>query len=124
MKEMHAWETRCLLREGQCVSGQLAFDEAEKIGMDEYRQIFKAYCSTTKAVPRDFHYTEPPDYNAEGQTIISIRDLSPTLVEIQTQQNYSHRKRHAYRLAIEEGEWKLVERFILLSTGEMLETDL
>jgi hypothetical protein len=102
----------------------MSFDEAKAIGEAEYLEIFRRYCSLTHAVPREFHYSSPPDYDAHGEEIVDQKNLFPDIVEILTQQHYSHKKRHRYRLGNVSGEWRLLEKTILLSTGEELVTAL
>ena len=124
MRDMNAWEKRCAKRMEECIAGDMDFDQAREIGTGEYMDIFRRYCSQSKASPRDFYYTEPPDYNAEGEMILGVNEKSFDAVEIYTQQNYSHRKRHIFILAWENEEWRLVERKVLLDGNEFLETTL
>jgi NTF2 fold immunity protein len=124
MKEMNSWEKRCAARMEMCIAGKLDFDEATKIGTAEYLEVFRHYCSQSKAHPRDFHYTVPPDYDSDGEMIVDTKELSSHRVEICTQQNYSHKKRHIFFLALESDGWKLVERKVLLDSGSLLEASL
>lgn len=125
MREMNSWEKRCAVRLEECIAGKLDFDEAESIGSSEYLQIiFSRYCSTSKAQPRDFHFTEPPDYDPEGEGIVTTKVLSQSLVELFTHQNYGHRKRHIFRLVLENKEWKIIERKILLDNGDSIDASI
>ena len=124
MKEMNSWEKQCAARMEQCIAGTLDFDEATKVGTAEYMEIFSRYCSLSRAVPRDFYYTEPPDYDPKGEVILNVKQISPNTAEMFTQQNYSHRKRHVFMLALEKDGWRLVGRRVLLDNGEFLEAGL
>jgi len=124
MKEMNDWERRCVLRDQECVAGKRYFEEAAQLASAEYMDIFNRYCSTKKGIPRGLFYDNPPDYDPNGEAIVNIKPLSPELLEIQTQQHYSHRKRHIFRLALENGEWRLFEKQIITENGELLEASL
>lgn len=123
MREMHGWEKECARRTEQCIAGNMDFDEAMKIGAAEYTSIFERHCSPTRAIPRDFFFTEPPDYDPVREIIVSECE-QPGLVEIRTQQNYGHAKTHLFRLALEGSAWKLVDKRIVLENGESLDASL
>jgi hypothetical protein len=72
MKDMHQWELMCSEREQQCDSGELDDETSESIGISEYMDIFKKYCSHN-AIPRNYSFSDPPEYNPEGELIESIR---------------------------------------------------
>jgi antitoxin component of RelBE/YafQ-DinJ toxin-antitoxin module len=112
MAEMNAWEKRCVARDEECIAGARAFDEAAKLAMSEYMEIFRKYCSRTKAVPRDLFYDNPPDYDPDGEAILAISQLAPDLVQIRTQQNYAFGERNVYRLVSEDGKWRLLDKKI------------
>jgi hypothetical protein len=124
MGEMNAWEKRCASRMEQCIDGTMDFDQVEKLGIAEYMKVFERYCSKSRATPRDFHYTEPPDYNSEEEVITSLRETSPGNIEIRSKRHFSHRKDHVFHLALENGHWKIVSRGLVLTSGEILESDL
>jgi hypothetical protein len=124
MKEMNEWEKRCIMRTELCVTGGMKIEEATRIGTGEYMSIFQRYCSPTQALPRDYHFTEPPDYDPVGETIISECEESSGLFQIRTQQNYCHRKKHIFIMALEHGEWRIVARKVLLDSNEILDTSL
>lgn len=123
MKDMNEWEKKCAYREHQCDQGELDYNTAAERGSAEYMKIFAKYCSR-EAMPRDYFFTEPPDYDPEGETIVNEFEVRPGLVEIRTQQDFSHRKKHVFRIVLENGEWKIIERKILLDTNEILDTSL
>jgi len=122
MTEMNAWERRCAERTKQCISGALSFDHAKDAGISEYMDIFRRYCSVSKGSPRDFYYTEPPDYDPRAEVIVSAQQASPDIFEIRTQQTHSHCKRHVYLLALEPPGWRLFAKQISLDDGELLAT--
>ena len=124
MTEMNAWELRCAERTEQCVRGELTFDRATEIGVSEYMDIFRRYCSQSKGVPRDFYYTEPPDYDPDRELILNATEMSPVLFSLRTQQNYSHRKSHLFSFTREDGQWRLFARHILMVDGSVLESNL
>src|ERR1700730_1099986 len=103
MKDMNEWELACAHREHECDAGRMDYRVAATLGTSEYMAIFGKYGSCT-AAPREYHFTEPPDYDPIGETIISENEQRPGIVEIRTQQNYSHRKMHIFRMALEHGE--------------------
>ena len=124
MGKMNAWEKLCASRTEQCIAGAMKFDVATKVGMAEYMLIFNQYCSPSKAIPRDYYYDEPPDYDPIGEVIVNQREDSLRIIEIQTQQNYGHRKKHIFRMAFEGGGWRIVERVILLDNNDVLDASL
>lgn len=124
IKEMNLWERRCAARDPEPNSGLDRFEEAFCVGEGEYRLIFEKFCSPSKGTARDFFYSEPPDYDPDGESVMSIRQISPTLAEIQTLQNSGHRRRHLYRLALEDGQWRLFEKWIIYKDGELLHASL
>jgi hypothetical protein len=123
-KEMNAWEKRCASREGECLSGEMTFERANLIAFSEYMQIYNRYCSRTRGTPRDLHWTEPPDYDPEHEEILSAKEGENGLAEIETQQHHGHRKRHLFKLALENGEWKLFQKGIVMDDGEVLNSQL
>jgi len=102
----------------------MTFDEATEVGQAEYMAIYHRYCSGPKGQPRDFFYTEPPDYDPDREVIRKVLNESPDLVEIHTQQEYGHQKRHVFRLVLENGEWRLIDRQILIDNGKMIASTL
>ncbi len=122
MAEMHDWEERCAQRTRQCMAGAMSFEDAEAQGVAEYMQIFGKYCSPSKALPRDFHYTEPPDYDSTAELIESERERTPDLFEIRTQQTFGHRKRHLYLLSLQADGWRLFAKKLLLDGDETLDS--
>jgi hypothetical protein len=123
MKSMQDWELKCAKREELCDSGVMDYDESESIGINEYMDIYHQYCSNN-ATPRGYSFSEPPGYNPEGELIESVRAETSKYVEVITQQNYSFRKKHLYKLVFEDGSWKLLHKKILLNSGEELDTPL
>jgi hypothetical protein len=124
MKEMNTWEKQCAVRTERCISGAMNFDEAEEVGLLEYMKIFNRYCSIIKGQPRDYYFTEPPDYDPDGEIIEGVTKESSSMIKIQTRQHYGHQKRHIFRLIQENGEWRLFDRQILMDDGEVLESTL
>ena len=122
MQDMNAWEQRSANRTELCIAGMMDFSEADELIASEYAEIFRKWCSVTRGKPRDgMCYSVPPDYDPEGETIVEIRENPPDLVEIETQQNYLHRKRQVYGLVLENGQWRLYEKKVVLHNGELLE---
>ena len=124
MKEMNAWEKRCALRTKKCLDGSMPFDEATRIGEEEYMHIFDKYCSPSKCAPRDFHYSEPPDYDPDNEHVLAIQEHRPEVTHMLTQQNYGFRERHKFMLGLEAGDWKLFGKEILLDDGATLNVSL
>jgi|ERR1043166_1699029 hypothetical protein len=124
LAEMNKWERECADRDERCRSGELTYEESAQIGKDAYRSIFQSYCSPTSASPRGFFYDTPPDCDPEREVITATSTLSPGLVEVRTKQEYGARKDQIYRVALENGEWKLVDKRIVLHRGDTLETPL
>jgi hypothetical protein len=123
MKEMNMWERQSACREHECDAGKMDYDKAATLGTSEYMDIFTKYCSSA-AIPREYFFTEPPDYDPVGEVVLGEHELSAGLIEILTQQSYNHRKKHIFRMAFENGEWKIIERKIVLDTNEVLDTSL
>lgn len=122
--EMGAWETTCARLDANRIAGQIDFADGMRIGMEKYRPIFETYCSKTRAMPRESLAYSTPLNDPEAEKIVVTTILSPSLVEIRTQQISGHRKQQLYRLVLEENQWKLFERFIVAADGELIGEEL
>ena len=122
MKEMNEWEKKCAAKDLKY--GDENFKNVAQEAMKDYNRIFSRYCSKTNGTPRTFFYSNPPDYDPDGEVIVTIKYVSCSLVEIQTQQNYGWQEKRLYRLALEEGQWKLFEKQILTDDGEVIHASL
>lgn len=121
--EKCAWEAECARLDGERIAGRMDVSECDQIAVDKYRPIFARFCSEARALPRQsvIAYTTPLD-DPEAEKTIATRMLS--VAEIETQQVAGHRKRHLYRLVLEEGQWRLFEKFIIATDGEMIQDEL
>lgn len=117
MKEMHAWVLRCAARDARCIAGAMDFDESVKIGTDEYTHIFNNHCSPARSQPREFFYAVPPDYDPDGGAVLSVTEVNPSLVIIETQQTHGLKERHRFTLAFEGNRWVILNRAVVTRNG-------
>ena len=126
LTEMGKWESGCAavasMRTHSEVEGpevSAAWDAA----MQSHRQIFERFCSKTRTLRRQsLSYSTPRDYNPETEKIVATRALS--VVEIETNQVAGLRKRQIYRFVLEDGQWRLYEKFIIAADGEVIGDEL
>lgn len=123
MKEMREWELRCAKRERKCDEGGMEYEDAAALGTSDYLAVFNRFCSRD-AVPREYFFTEPPDYDPEGEEILEEKEVLPGRIEIRTRQSYSHKKSHIFSIVSEDGEWRIFEKRIALDNGENLVSSL
>lgn len=110
IREMNAWELRCSARKKKCVL-EASFEVSKATGIREYAEIFERYCSPSRALPRGYCYSEPPDYDPDAEVILSTVEIGPGLVEIRSE-NRVFREKHIFLLCLEDGRWRLVSKKI------------
>lgn len=119
MRRMNKWEKTCLERQKLFEDGQVAFEEVAAAGEAEFRRIFDRYCARS-AIPRSYCFSDPPEYDSQNEEILYIVHESDDFVTIETLQHYGFRERHLYRLTVQDGEWRIVDKQIILDSGELL----
>lgn len=123
MKEMREWELKCAKREHDCDEGKMDYHTAVTLAHSDYIEIFSTYCSRN-AAPREYYFTEPPDYDSEREVIVEEIEIRPGTIHIRTQQSYSHNKSHLFTIVLEDGGWRVLERKVVLDNGELLDSSL
>jgi|SRR6516225_1498721 hypothetical protein len=124
IKEMNLWEHECAQRDQNASEGHISHDAAAKEGMKKLQPILDKYCSQRNEEPREFDYSIPPSYDPENEKVVEKKELSAVVVEIRTEEGHRHRDRYIYRLAIENGEWKICEKYLLAHDGELVPANL
>jgi len=66
--QMNNWERECAARHQACKEGRMAYEDAIRIGRELYAPIYEQCCSKRRP-PRDFHFSDPPDYDPERDAI-------------------------------------------------------
>lgn len=122
--DMNSWEVRCSHRTEACIVGNADFHESEQTGMDEYRAIFETYCDKKLAVPRDYHYTTPPDYVVGGEPILNITYEGHDTAFVETQQIHGFQKKHLYRLILSLDGWRIIDKHVVADDGTLLRASL
>jgi len=120
---MHKWETECARRDAKCENGLLDYEESERIGMNEYHEIFSAFC-TDDATPRDFYYSDPPEYDPSQLDIERVEnaDNGTALVYLRILTNPNERV--LIRLIREGDGWRIDDKRFIAGTGEVIEANL
>jgi hypothetical protein len=117
---MHAWELGCAAREAAAEAGQLNFDEAKRISMEQFEVIFRQVCSQSIAQRRTYHFSIPPKYDPHEERIAEAKMVDCNTIEIRTYQaRTEHFGSYLYRLVREEGAWKLSKAFYVALNGEL-----
>lgn len=109
MKAMKAWEIQCVKRQPLIEKEKLDYVEVKTTGMSEYNNIFKKYCST-KAKPRNYSFSNPPEYDPAREKIESEENVNSKVVEFQTQAKDLFKSKYLYKLVLEDDEWKILSK--------------
>jgi len=124
LASMAEWESKCrdLYRERK--AGRIEVSESMRAAMAIYNPIFEKYCSISKAVKREsLSFSSPPQYDVSSETIIAVNIIGIAVVEIRTN-HATHDKQFVYRLTLENGEWRLFEKFVIGSAGQLMRDEL
>ncbi len=118
MRDMNAWEARCVRRLNDCAEGHADFEVCKQEGQREYAAICDKYCVHDFVVQDGYSFSDPPDYDPDNEVVVSATAQSPGAVLITTQQEFGYRKRHKYLLILEGECWKIKRKQIEIETGE------
>jgi len=121
---MGAWEAECARLDSERIAGKIEFLETVRIAMEAYQHVFEKYCSKTRAIRRESLTYSTPLYEPENEEVTDVIFVSPDVANIHTQQLSGHRKHQLYRLVLEEGHWKLLERLIVMEDGVTVSEEL
>jgi len=124
LREMQEWEIRCLRREHACDTGSGEYEDAERDGMQEYLELFKKYCSPD-ACPRDYYYSDPPEYDHEQQVIESIEETGECSAIVSISTTTSSEERFQYLLEYEGTNWKIRKKsYVSKVDGRLIDANL
>ena len=121
--EMHAWQRDCAALDVECEQGSMDYEDAEKVAMTKYREIFSRFCSD-QATPRDFHYSKPPQYNPEQLEIAAVETAQDGSALVFVHMLSGLRERFVFRVVRERDSLRVIEKLAIADDGEMIEADL
>ena len=113
--EMDAWETRCAARSKKVDANEISYEDAKRMRIEEFKTISDRHCSI-KAKMRSGSFGR--EYDSDIVKILEMRPKSDKLVEIETTGNPHLKTNYRFNLRLENGEWKVLERFDQNLAGE------
>jgi len=121
--EIHKWEIDCAGRDAKCEDGLMDYAESEATAMDEYGRIFAKFCSED-ATPRDFHYSEPPEYNLDQIEIERVERADETSASVFVNTVSGLKERFVFQLVRERDSWRIKDKYYMSEDGDLIEANL
>lgn len=124
MEAMHKWELDCASRHEACKRGEISFQDAAKIGKEQFRPIYHKYISAQHQDLRSFHFAAPPDYDPSNEKIVECSPMDDSTVRIRTSQDKGLKNRFVYTLIRQNDGWRIAEKFFISFNGDLIPANL
>lgn len=120
---MHAWEVRARERNDEFRSGKAKYADVKRASLKEMEDIHQTFISK-KVEMRGFRFANPPDYDPESEAILSTELVSKSSAKVHTQQSAGKKQTCIYHLELEDGSWRITDKFFVGHDGKPFRANL